>query len=174
MNTRNPKLWAIIGFGVGSVIAAAGSIATPLDSLIGGIIQALIWYGVSSLIIKKKTKNITIPNISTFNSKDKNSKSGLNSNDLSIKTCDNCNQQVQISKSWCGNCSGTSFTHKKILGSVLNGTLTSEEAMSEAFEASKDLPIEQIDPEFKTCPMCAEEIKYAAKKCRFCQHMLDA
>lgn len=174
MNTRNPKFWAAIGFGVGSVIAAAGSIATPLDSLIGGIIQALIWYGVSNLIIKKKSKNITIQNLSTFNTKDKNSKSGINSNDVSIKTCDSCNQPVQITKSWCSNCSGTSFTHKKILGSALKNTLTSEEAMSEAFEASEDLRIEQLNPKYKTCPMCAEEIKYAAKKCRFCQHMLDA
>ena len=54
MNTSNPRFWALIGFGVGAVIALAGSTATPLDSLIGGLIQAGIWFGVSYLILKRK------------------------------------------------------------------------------------------------------------------------
>ena len=34
-------------------------------------------------------------------------------------------------------------------------------------------PVIAATPEYKTCPMCAEKIRYAAKKCRYCQHMLD-
>jgi threonine/homoserine/homoserine lactone efflux protein len=57
MNTSNPKFWAIIGFVFGILIAAGGSITTPLDAILGGFIQAAIWFGVSSFIIKRKAKN---------------------------------------------------------------------------------------------------------------------
>ena len=58
MNTSNPNFWALIGFVVGLLLAAGGKVATPLDALIGGLIQSAIWFGVSSLIIKrKKNKN---------------------------------------------------------------------------------------------------------------------
>ena len=56
MNTSNPKFWALIGFVVGVVIAAGGTISTPLDALFGGLIQAAIWFGVSTLIIRRKKK----------------------------------------------------------------------------------------------------------------------
>ena len=48
---------------------------------------------------------------------------------------------------------------------------SSEEALSRAFGDS-ELNISKKPDEFKTCPMCAEQIKFAAKKCRFCQHLL--
>jgi Na+-transporting methylmalonyl-CoA/oxaloacetate decarboxylase beta subunit len=54
VNAANPKFWALIGFGVGAVIAAGGNISSPLDALFGGAIQAVIWFGVSYLILKRK------------------------------------------------------------------------------------------------------------------------
>ena len=56
MNKRDPKFWALIGFGVGAVSASAGSISNPLDSLLGGLIQASLWFLVSLFIIKRKQK----------------------------------------------------------------------------------------------------------------------
>jgi hypothetical protein len=49
---------------------------------------------------------------------------------------------------------------------------SSEEALSRVFGAS-ELNISKKPDEFKTCPMCAEQIRFAAKKCRFCQHLLS-
>jgi hypothetical protein len=58
-----------------------------------------------------------------------------------------------------------------------NGTLdkmNSEEAMLQAFTSIESSPRPRdVNPEFRTCPMCAEDIKFAAKKCRYCQHMMD-
>ena len=130
MNSRNPKFWALIGFGIGAVVAAGGGVTGPLDSIFGGIIQAAIWFGVSSLILQKRNKQKI-------------------SNTQSINT-----QVIQAPIT-------PGFSQE-----------SSEEALDRMFNAI-DSSTQDSSLEFKNCPMCAEQIKFAAKKCRYCQHLLS-
>jgi hypothetical protein len=130
VNSRNPKFWALIGFGIGAVVAAGGGVTSPLDSIFGGIIQAAIWFGVSSLILQKRNKQKI-------------------SNTQSINT-----QVIQAPIT-------PGFSQE-----------SSEEALDRMFNAI-DSSTQDSSLEFKNCPMCAEQIKFAAKKCRYCQHLLS-
>ena len=49
---------------------------------------------------------------------------------------------------------------------------SSEEALARLFSQTDSAKREKSE-EFKNCPMCAEQIRFAAKKCRFCQHILS-
>ena len=152
MNRNNPLFWALIGFGVGAVVTAAGSIATPLDSLIGGLIQAVIWYGVAKFILNRRKKSELIVLSSDPSTFTRSSDDGY----IQVKICDQCEKQVPMEYTKCYLCQGSSFTHKRV-------------HFSEAVTKNS----QNYDPEFKVCPMCAEEIKFAAKKCRYCQHLLE-
>lgn len=175
MNTRSPKFWALIGFGVGAVIAAGGSIAGPLDSLFGGLLQAVIWFGVSTLILRKKSSDTV---------KSGSAKEG--------KVCKYCKQEILAPLDECSICfpkqsySGEPIERicpycKKKYSIKLKdcptcfpGPITTKVSKIKETKIQFTAPLATTSQDFKVCPMCAEEIKFAAKKCRYCQHMMDA
>lgn len=56
MKYNSPTFWAVVGFFVGFVFASGGSITNPIDSFLGGLLQAGIWYLVSKVILKRNKK----------------------------------------------------------------------------------------------------------------------
>ena len=168
MNSSNPKFWALIGFIFGAIIAAGGSMASPIESLVGGIVQSAIWFGVSSLIIKNRGSRASNTR-KKFDYVETKKDTSTASKPSSRKICDKCKSPVPMAETSCLKCRSTSFSHiYENAGFVQE---TSEEALSRIFEIYE--PVEVTDSsEFKICPMCAEQIRFAAKKCRYCQHLM--
>lgn len=50
---QDPRFWGLGGFGVGAVLASGGSLNSPIDSLLGGLVQGAIWFLVSRYFIRR-------------------------------------------------------------------------------------------------------------------------
>ncbi len=89
------------------------------------------------------------------------------------KFCDSCLSIVPMSFTECAFCKGISFNYRK----NLNYQTSVENQISDSKTVGIVEETPKIDcvpnPLMKVCSMCAEDIKFAAKKCRYCGTMLD-
>jgi hypothetical protein len=83
---------------------------------------------------------------------------------------------------WSGISRGGARAHRISTGAtVATSVPTSSSSGSSAPSAPVQLQPPALSsapadrqPEFKTCPDCAEEIRFAARKCRFCGYVFDS
>ena len=130
--------------------------------LIGAVLFTLIfWQNLQRLLGKEKP--------SSFSQINNKLPIEHNKRTTSIKKCDKCGKLLEARWGHCPACLGTTFTYEQ---RELKPYEDRPQDVVENANAILDGKTENSNPEFKICPMCAEQIRFAAKKCRYCSSLI--
>ena len=147
-------------FGGGRVVQVTcrDDLSGAFTGIQAGLISLLIGFGLIGLIffnsikqffvrrsLPTEVKNVTVSNEETL---------------VDIKLCDYCESNVPINLQICPKCEGTNFNYKSV--SVAN-----------SIKHTGNIDVNLTEGQTKKCPSCAEDIKFEAIKCRYCQHSFE-
>ena len=123
-----------------------------------GLISLLIGFGLIGLIFFNPIKQFFVKRslpieIQSVTSSDDETL-------VDIKLCDYCESNVPLDLQICPKCEGTNFNYKSV-------------SMAKSIKQSGDVNVNLTDGQTKKCPSCAEEIKFEAIKCRYCQQSFE-